>query len=224
MLDWLRLAMILVFILAVVIFILRFYFVPAWKKKKILRAQSYCPSIMLPEIDKKFDAPIEVPSYKNDKIYKVNLFLQTCTCRRFRARRGHFPLGDVRRLCRHIRKELMIKRTVFGISEMLQCIIEKRVRDKCYIEVEIYGNKIAIGFHPKSDFVRIYTRKKETSDLPDEPLTGPYDKYTLIVSQGAWVYGAPPVVADRVLEVVVDLLKKNRALMRNKRNNWKFWS
>ncbi|MBF0194951.1 MAG: hypothetical protein HQL71_10350 [Magnetococcales bacterium] len=224
MLDWLKLAMILALFLGVVVVIMRFIFVPAWKKRKILNAQSYCPSILLPEIDKKYDAIIEVPSYKNDHIYKVNLFYQNCTCRRFNARRGHFPHGDIRRLCRHLRKELIIKRTAIGVSEMLQCIIEKRVRDKCYLEIEIKNHKIAIGFHPKSDFVRIYTRKKAESDPPDGPLTGPYDKFTLIVSQGAWVYGAPPLYADQILAIVIELLKKNRALMRNKRMKLKFWT
>ena len=199
---------------------LRYFLIPMWKKQKIVRAHAYCPSILVPEFPEAFNQTIEVPSQKKeDTIYRVNLFSLTCTCRRFKTHRGFYPGNDIRRLCRHIRKEFETSPLITGIDDMHMCIIKKRVRDKCYEVSEIHNTPVAFGFHPRSDFVRIYSRTKAPYDSDDGPLTGYYDKFTLNLSQEVWIYGTPPPGSEEVIAKAKELLVKYLAL--NKVKNWK---
>jgi hypothetical protein len=194
--------------------LLRFFLIPLWKKWKVQKARSYCPSILLPVLSGKLNRSMEIPSYKNDTIYKVNLFQLNCTCKRFVSHRGFYPSQDIRRLCRHLRKELENSKQLFEYSEVYQCIINNRVRDKCYEEVEINGSPVVIGFHPRSDFVRIYSRKK-SSDSSKGGSTGPYEKFTLIYSQESWIYGSTPPSSAEIILTIGEMLKKYRGINDN---------
>jgi hypothetical protein len=222
MLELVEILLVLAFFAAVLIAALRFYFVPVWKRKKNIISQTYCPSILLSEMPEKFNRIMDIPSHKQSKVYRVNLFLQTCTCKRFRSSRGFYPNQDIRRLCRHQRKEIANSLSSLSINELQQCIIEKRVRDKCYEEIEIKKTPVAIGFHPRSDFVRVYSRKQSPADPPDGPLTGEYDKFTLVLSQESWVYGTPPPGAEEIISATGEMLKKYRAIRKDKKKSFRF--
>ncbi|MBF0447014.1 MAG: hypothetical protein HQL67_02320 [Magnetococcales bacterium] len=213
MLHWSNTILVLTCLAGLLVVALRFVLIPFWKKRRKIRAQSYCPSIRLPLLPKKLDRVVEIPSRKNDAlIYRINVFQLTCTCTRFKQSRGFLPTQDIRRLCRHLRKELENSNALLSLDEMHQCIIDQRVRDRCYDEVEICKTPVAIGFHPCSDFVRIYSRKKLANDPVDGPLSGPYEKYTLILSQEVWIYGTPPHHANEVIALASQLLKKYRVI------------
>ncbi|MBF0454494.1 MAG: hypothetical protein HQL72_06705 [Magnetococcales bacterium] len=203
----------LIVVVGVSIAVLRFFLVPRWKKKKVLRATPYCPSLFLPKLSETLDLVVEVPSQKDDAtIYRVNVYQQTCTCHRFQSHRSLFPYRDVRRLCRHLRKEFETSNALLGVNELLQCIIKKRVRDRCFEEIEIKQTLVGIGFHPKSDFIHVYSRVPAPSDSTEGPLTGPYEKFTLTLSQEIWIYGTHPPAADEIIATVSSMLKKYRVV------------
>lgn len=204
LMDW-------VFVLTSLWVVIRFILVPLWKSWKAKLSLSYCPSIVLPRFEKSFDHLRRIPSRrKNQKEHKVNLYRLTCSCHHGNSRRKYAPQQDIRRLCRHLRKELERSNLLLQYDELIQIIIDHRVKDTCYKIVQIQGDDVAIGFHPRSDFVRIYARRMAKQDPPEGPPTGHYDKFTFLLSQEIWIYGDPPPNAEIIIPTVSVVVSEHR--------------
>ncbi|MBF0110572.1 MAG: hypothetical protein HQL76_15495 [Magnetococcales bacterium] len=204
MFDW-------ILLLAGLWAVTRFFLVPTWKRWNVRKAMVHCPTIFLPRLEKNFDHIRRIPSRRrNQKEHKINLYRLTCTCHRKNVRRRYRPSQDIRRLCRHLRKELERSNLLLQYDEIIQAIIDHRVRDLCYRIVVVRGNDVAIGFHPKNDFVRIYARRRADDDDVEGPPTGHYEKFTFLLSQEIWIYGIPPPDADRIIPTVIDMVQACR--------------
>ena len=186
--------------LVVGILLYHLVFKPVRRHLRFRRAAPYCPSFLLPPLPQELDKVRTIPSLKQGGVvYEVNLHQLTCTCPQFRHRRGFYPKGDVRRLCRHVRKELRLANALVHYDELTRRIIEGRGKDHCYARLNILGSDIAFGFHPRNDFARIFTRRQMPEDPPEGPFTGPYDKFTFLISQEIWVYGEEPPGAETIV-------------------------
>ncbi len=194
--GWLFLTLLLAFLAPLYLFVLK----PLRRTYHFRQAESYCPSIPLPSLPRNLDKIRTIPSLKKGGMtYRVNLYQLTCNCPSFHHRRRYYPKNDIRRLCRHLRKELQASNAVTYFDELTQRIVEGRVKDLCYTKVSIMDTDVAFGFHPKNNFARIYTRRKSPDDPPKGPFTGPYDKFTYLVSQETWVYGEDPPGSDKII-------------------------
>ncbi|MBF0420405.1 MAG: hypothetical protein HQL78_09605 [Magnetococcales bacterium] len=194
--DW---ALILVGIWVMV----RFLVVPLRNYWRSHNSSRWCPTIFLPQLDKKLNKTVRVASRRNKtREYRLNLYRLSCSCKQ---RKYNLPL-DIRRLCRHLRKELELSNLLLHYDDMVQCIIDHRVKDSCYKIISVRGYDVAVGFHPKSDFVRIYTRRMECHDPPGGVPSGHYDKFTLLLSQEVWIYGEAPPDAEFIIPAVVEMV------------------
>ncbi|MBF0340241.1 MAG: hypothetical protein HQL95_04680 [Magnetococcales bacterium] len=185
---------------------------PNRKKRHILESIPYCPSLLLPQLPSERDKTILVASHRLIHFnYRVNLCKLTCTCLRFRRVRRYYPPNDVRRLCRHLRKELQASGLIQEFDELTRGLITSRLRDACYIREPLTNSEMIIGFHPRSSIVRVYTYRKSQVDPPGGPFTGPVDKFTYNHRQEIWVYGDPPPNQDEILTVVETIMTQCRA-------------
>ncbi|MBF0588517.1 MAG: hypothetical protein HQL53_05265, partial [Magnetococcales bacterium] len=154
----------------------RFYFSPRKRARRIHEENARCIPFTLPQIAESFNQTIFIQSkIKSYRKYKINLFKRTCTCRRFKRHRRYYPMNDIQRLCRHQRRELIKSKAISHFDELTQAIILFKIRDRCYTRLTIDGDDIAIGYHPKNDFVRIFTRRLTEDDPEEGPATGAYD-------------------------------------------------
>ncbi len=191
--------------------LIRYLLVPSWHRWKIKNSLHYCPSIILPRLDKNYDHIRRIPSRKKDKKeHKINLYRLKCSCHHRNVHRMYSPPQDIRRLCRHLRKELERSNLLLQYDEITQAIIDHRVRDMCYKIIQIRGNDVAIGFHPKNDFVRVYSRSRGEDDPPESPPSGHYEKFTFLLSQEIWIYGVPPPDSALIIAAVADLINTCR--------------
>lgn len=201
---WLLDTSLYLFILWVII---RFGIVPIYKQFQMRSSRKNCPSILLPPLLQAWDKTRTVTSDRKDKIsYRINLYRLTCSCHRFRNRRRYYPKNDIRRLCRHLRKEYIRSNTIVQLDGWIQAIIEARVKDHCYVCADNQGSTMAIGFQPDGHFVRVYTQRKLEVDPTQGPFTGPYDKFTFLLNQEVWVYGDEPPGSDEIILKINTLL------------------
>lgn len=189
-----------------------FIIVPMQRKRHILESIPYCPSLLLPQLPAEHDKIMRVDSQRLIHLsYRVNLYQLTCSCLRFRRIRRFYPANDIRRLCRHLRRELQNSGCLQNLDELTRGVISFRLRDGCYVRESLTNSEMIVGFHPRSSIVRVYTYRKS----PDDPLGGPYtgavDKFTYNHRQEIWVYGEPPPNADEILTVVETLMTACRA-------------
>lgn len=183
--------------------IFRFVVIPIQKKKRILQSIPYCPSLLLPKLPEKHNHIAMISSRKMVQMdYRVNLYNLTCSCPRFRQIRGHYPKNDIRRLCRHLRKELDATKMNLLFDDLTQGVISFRVRDLCYSREPLHNSEMIVGFHPRSAIVRVYTYRKAQNDDPLGPYSGPVDKFTYNHHQAIWVYGEPPPNNEEILTVI----------------------
>ncbi|MBF0621949.1 MAG: hypothetical protein HQL54_08475 [Magnetococcales bacterium] len=172
---------------------IRFIIAPQIKRLRIRKAFKNCPGLTLPTLPKDMNKLTRVQSKRKAfKSYRVNLYRLTCNCTRFRQFQSNFPSNHIHRLCRHLRKGLNETNAIMFYDELSQCVIGHRIKDKCYEKLTLLGTEMAFGFHPKSDFVRVYTRRRIKGNPINGPFTGPYDKFVFNVGQENWVYGEPP--------------------------------
>ncbi|MEO5378125.1 MAG: hypothetical protein H7832_10155 [Magnetococcus sp. DMHC-6] len=194
----------IILILATIWALIRFVLVPIIKRKKILNEYKIFPPFLLPLLPEELDKRVFVPSLLNkNKFYRVNLYKMTCSCTSFRRHRVHYPRNDIHRFCRHLRMELENSNAIVYYDEVIRRIIKDRVRDKYYKRVNILGMDIMIGFNPKYNYVRIFTRTFSKGDLLESgPFTGFYDKFTYNLNQDIWVYREAPPGAHEILAFV----------------------
>ncbi|MEO5334142.1 MAG: hypothetical protein H7839_19185 [Magnetococcus sp. YQC-5] len=202
----------LLFALVVIWAVWLFVILPIRKKKHILESIAYCPSLLLPQLPQEYDHISMVPSRKLIQFnYRVNLFHLTCTCQRFRQVRGYYPKNDIRRLCRHLRKELETTKTIFMFDELTQGVISFRLRDSCYTREPLHHSEMIVGFHPRSSIIRVYTYRKNSIDPPNGPFTGPVEKFTYNHRQDNWVYGDPPPNHEQILTTLEKIMTTCKA-------------
>lgn len=178
-----------------------FIIAPILRKRHILDSIPYCPSLLLPQLPEEYNKVIKVPSSRWPQIkYRVNLFHLTCSCLRFRRFRQFYPPNDIRRLCRHLRKEMKNTECDQLFDELTRGLIAAHLRDACYIRESLSRSEAIFGFHPRSSIVRIYTFRKSQVDPPGGPYTGPMHKFTYNYRQDVWVYGEPPPNSEEILQ------------------------
>jgi len=190
-------------VLAIIAFIIgRFIIVPIMKRRRVLRNAWKCSSYITPSISEDFDRNISVKS--NVKVH------QTCNCFGFKKRRRFYNQNDIRRLCRHIRKELARSKLIDHFDPLSRRIMRDRIRDSCYKKTELASMEIAFGYHPNSDFVRVFTRRAQEGDPAEGPFSGPYEKFVLDTVQSHWIYGIPPPLSREIIQLVAEMFKEIR--------------
>ncbi|MBF0126007.1 MAG: hypothetical protein HQM02_02245 [Magnetococcales bacterium] len=187
--------------------LLRYLVIPIHKRQQILQSIAYCPSLLLPQLPPERNVTTFIPSHKLKYLsYRVNLFHLTCTCSRFRLTRGYYPVNDIRRLCRHLRRELDATQSSLSFDELTRGVIAFRLRDACYVREPLPNSEMVVGFHPRSSIIRVYTYRKHPDDPPQGPFTGPVDKFTYNNQQEIWVYGEPPPNSEKILTVLARIM------------------
>lgn len=192
--------------ISIALILFRTLVVPSLRRTALLRYGKRCPSILLPALPKELDKSMNHLSHSHHRQYTLNLYQLRCTCSRFRHYRGFFPPRDIRRLCRHLRLEMEVHNLLSQLGEVEQRIIQDQVRDRCYQSLTVLGTHLVMGFHPKSDFVRVFTRRKNVDDPDDGPFSGVYDKFVLHVSQELWIFGDAPPGARAIIQAVAQTL------------------
>ncbi|MBF0309325.1 MAG: hypothetical protein HQL56_07340 [Magnetococcales bacterium] len=187
--------------LLIVHFILR----PRARQRRYAKLNAMYPPYLLP--------PLECNSRRKPdpehRQYQVNLEMLTCTCSRFRNHRAYFPAQDIRRLCRHLRKELENADLLPRLDDLTRRIIQDRVRDKCYLSLSTGESRFAIGINPGSHFVRVFTRRKLDIDPPEGPFTGAYDKFVFNAGQENWIYGEAPPQSDKIIALIQEAMRSH---------------
>ncbi|MBF0611283.1 MAG: hypothetical protein G8345_10590 [Magnetococcales bacterium] len=200
-------ALVAILLLFVLFLVFRLVITPWLRKRRHLRNFQYCQSVEIPDMPEILDKTFSLPSKRRKLFsYRLNLYQLTCTCRGFKWYRGYFPRNDLRRLCRHLRSELVTVNAMNLFDEHLQRIIADRIRDKCYQRLTVEGNDIIIGFNPNRYIVRIFARRMENDDPPRGPFTGHVTKYILNVQEEVWIYGDTPPNEKAVIGAVKDIL------------------
>ncbi|MBF0143227.1 MAG: hypothetical protein HQL57_09260 [Magnetococcales bacterium] len=201
----------LIFIISTLVFVVaaigvgRWVIVPRIKRQRILASYDVCPPWLLPELPKELDKVVKVGSRTRDnKSYAVNFYRLSCNCRRFRHSRSHYPPNDIHRLCRHLRQELDTSNVILRYDELTRRIIKDRVRDKFYRKMTLLGTEMAFGFHPESDFIRVFTRRRQANDPAEGPFTGIYDKFTFNADQDIWIHGESPPGAEAIVKTIYE--------------------
>lgn len=202
----LRILVIAGLMVAIGLILFRVMVVPMLWRRKTLRYGAKCPSLPLVALPKEFDRTVLQVSPQSWRTHHVNLYQTSCTCRRFRSFRGFFQKSDIRRLCRHLRRELEATGTITLLDEVTQRIVKDQVRDRCYRQMSVAGVDFVIGYHPRSDFVRVFTRRKNEDDPADGPYTGVYDKFVLHLSQELWIYGEAPPGAVVIIRAIAEVM------------------
>ncbi|MBF0426894.1 MAG: hypothetical protein HQL66_13860 [Magnetococcales bacterium] len=182
------------------------FLLPRMRRNRVLRPLQKCPPFLLPPLAPTFDRPLQVSGRGHTPLlHQVNLYRLTCTCRRFRTRRGYFPDNDIRRLCHHLRQELGRQNLLERLDPLSRGIIDDRVRDRCYIRATVSGNDVGFGLSPKRGFVRIFARRQAPTDPPEGPFTGDYNKFIFHVSRGEWGGGDAPPLSGPIADKAVDI-------------------
>ncbi|MBF0137177.1 MAG: hypothetical protein H7833_19060 [Magnetococcus sp. DMHC-1] len=190
------------------------FILPQVRKNKVLRSVQDCPAFLLTPLPQELDKPVQVAGRDHTPLlHQINLFRLTCTCRRFRTRRGFFPQNDIRRLCFHLRQEMGRQHLLEHFDALSQCIIQDRVRDKCYVRSTILGTDVGFGITPSQDFMRIFARHQDPSDPPEGPFTGPYNKFSFHINRKTWIYDESPPGAELIIERAMNIL--NNANLNN---------
>ncbi|MGN7613642.1 hypothetical protein ACQZV8_16340 [Magnetococcales bacterium HHB-1] len=189
----------------------RFVVAPILTKNRIKKGYKACSPYLLPQLPKQLDRTISVESrLRPYKRYRVNLYRQTCTCVGFRKQRRHYPKNDIHRLCRHLRKELNTSNGMLYFDKLTQCLIKHRIKDKCYQRLTLSGTNMALGYNPKSEYVRVYTRRKAPSDAEKGPFTGIYSKFVFNMTQENWVYGESPPGERAIISAIITLKQHHK--------------
>lgn len=184
---------ILVSLLAAVVVIGRYGVVPLYRRWRIRQSAAWCPGVTIPPLPTSQDKKVLVPSRRYSyRTYKVNLHRLRCSCRRYRSYHRFYPANDIRRICRHMLRALRDGDHLERYDELTQCLFQYRVPDRCYQEVELGGAPAALGFHPRSRYVRVYLRMNAPGDPEQGPFTGGYAKFVYNRRQEVWIYGIPP--------------------------------
>ncbi|MBF0177955.1 MAG: hypothetical protein HQL63_14070 [Magnetococcales bacterium] len=178
---------------------------PKIRRNKAMSALQKCSPFLLPPFSRELDKPQPVAGRnKETLLHQVNLFRLTCTCHRFRTRRGFFPDQDVRRLCYHLRQEIKRQGLLDRFDALSQSIIEDGVRDRCYMRTNVLGSVVGFGATPKQKSVRVYARQHGASDPAEGSPSGPYGRFLFDTAQKKWVNDEAPfgaeVIAREALE------------------------
>ncbi|MBF0154929.1 MAG: hypothetical protein HQL64_14400 [Magnetococcales bacterium] len=193
-------------VIALWLYLMHGVLVPRMRKNKVLHPLQRCPSFLLPSLPEELDQPVQVAGRdQTPLLHQINLFRLTCTCRRYRTRRGYFPDNDIRRLCYHLRQEMERRQLLTHFDALSQCIIQDRVRDRCYIRSSVQGDDVGFGITPKQSIIRIFTRRQDPTDSPEGPRTGPYDRFSYHIKHKTWINGESPPMAELLVGKALEI-------------------
>lgn len=186
---------------------------PRLRCQRKMQGYNLAPPFLLPALPKELDRKTAMPSRAKPLVkYRLNLYRLSCTCQSFRQWRGCFPDNDIHRLCRHLRKALQNTSAINLYDAVTQRIIQDRVRDKYYHRLTLLGTDMVFGYHLRSNYMRIFTRRRLDGDPQDGPFTGPYDKFVFNLPQENWIYGEAPPGSSQITAAAILLMERMRPL------------
>lgn len=151
------------------------------------------------EIPKQNSIKNVVADYEKNSFFELNLIDQTCGCDSFQKNRHIYPVNDVRRLCQHLRYELLQKHCAY-ISELAECYISYRSRDN--FNISKYQLSSGVPFYighngTKSEWIDIFARKRRKGEKEGN-FTGAYERYGYNLLEKRWSYGEGPAGAKEI--------------------------
>lgn len=123
-----------------------------------------------------------------------------CTCGEAKER-AVFAATDVRRLCRHMRRELLDEHRE-KLTPLVVAILEDEAT-AAYREIyvaDIDGQAIAIGLPAGTGCAHVFARRAKLFD-PDRH-TGPYTRYLLNMRSACWEGVTAPFDADLLIDAL----------------------
>ena len=135
-----------------------------------------------------YDKEIKVNSFsfESDNTYSVNLYKMTCTCKDFHERqRSLLPVGDIRRLCKHLMREYKHNIGLNGLSDFNKNIFnEGYALNKNFknVIIENVSQPVIINYDTANDWWNIY--------FPTE--SGTYKRYGYSPSEKRFSYNEKP--------------------------------
>ncbi|ABK43237.1 hypothetical protein Mmc1_0716 [Magnetococcus marinus MC-1] len=176
---------------------------PWYRRQRVIKNMGLCRPYTIPTLPAEFDRTIAVSSHsKADQIYSINLHALRCNCRRYTQYRGLFPAGDIHRLCRHQRRQLVELNLLDYYDELTRCIIQSGIRDRCYRAITIGNCQTILGYHPRNPFLRLYMHTFQEGDPAKGPFSGPCQKYVFNTAQESWIYGDLPPMEEEVIATI----------------------
>ncbi|MEO5367332.1 MAG: hypothetical protein H7831_13490 [Magnetococcus sp. WYHC-3] len=183
---------------------------PILRRRRLYHTIEGCEPFLIEVPPKSFDKTLDIPSrVYNYRMYQVNLHRLTCTCRRYREFRAHYPPGSIQRLCRHLRKELERTNLLGGYDDIQRRIILDRARDRCYRRLWAGPIEFAVGYNPRSEYARVFTRSRAEGDAVEGPFSGPCEKYVLQLAKDNWMHGNAPPGEMNIRQTLLPFLKKS---------------
>jgi hypothetical protein len=146
---------------------------------------------------------IENDNLKNDNVYSVNLHKMTCSCKDFtETNRAQIPVGDIRRLCKH----LLSKYEQFfgnkGLSSFSQCVLSEGFGLKKNLKnvfVEGVSLPVVVSYENAEGLWNIF--------FPNE--AGLYRRYGYFPSDESFYYNEKPIGYVKPLRSKLKELQQN---------------
>ncbi len=158
------------------------------------------------------DAEVESFSFDSDKVYSVNLYQMTCTCKDFeKKQRQQYLKGDIRRLCKHLIDVYKNDFGLVGLSDLNRYIIENGYsvnKHFSYFNIEKIPLPIVVNFESKDDWWNVFMANEK----------GVYFRYGYYPPEKRFAnnerpLGFVPILRNKLDELASQLNNNNRNIV-----------
>jgi hypothetical protein len=149
---------------------------------------------------------VSVPVTKSsglDKNY-CNIFLQTCTCKKFRFNNHLFQLGDIARLCEHLRVIAYEKGLIQTDDALLRELFLDIWKYRIFKGTMESGDIVYFAFGYEDDWVDIIAKTRLSNDRLGRH-SGPYERFGFSLKKNRWSYGVSPGSAIELRQMLKDI-------------------
>ena len=148
--------------------------------------------LTLPKITGEQYRAVPSPSSQRGLIYSINFESYTCTCQDFSEHRAGFPSRDLRRLCRHMAREMpasLLAQIPIEVATIIDAAPVARLyeRAQCYR----FENDPFVVTWREGSWVDVFARGHEG-----------YSRFGYELSQSRWSYGKQPVIAGVIAATI----------------------
>lgn len=151
-----------------------------------------------------FNENVAVDSFSesNDNQYSANLYTMKCSCAEFASQnKSIFPLGDLRRLCKHLIHQYKNTVGVYGVSPLAKCVFDDGyglLNKFRYFKIDTIPGDIVVNYDQDIGWWNLYVPNKQ----------GDYTKYGYSPLEKRFSYNQKPIGIIPQLRRNLDLLEK----------------
>jgi hypothetical protein len=159
--------------------------------------------------DQNDNISIPVTKFSGLETNHCNIFLQTCNCRKFRFINYLFQLGDIARLCEHLRVLAYEKGLIQTDDNLLYELFLNIWKYRVFKGTMESGDIVYFAYGYEDEWIDVVVKKRLSND-PLGQHSGPYERFGFNLEENRWSYGVNPgsAIELRQLLKVVSLKRK----------------